>query len=124
MALMLLFISGCNKPGMNDSINQIKLECLQSFNEEKCENQDFNNDQSLKIFEEAITTATKMLGELNYGAEYNMTITYSNNTIKNFHLSLGSDRSMKGLLVDQTNTSQGYEISMKYANQLRDLLNK
>ena len=125
MALVLLFISGCNESdNTNNSIISVKLECLHSVNEGKCENKYFEDVQSLMIFEEAIAVTTKMTGDLNYIAEYSMIITYSNNTNKNYHLSLGSNRSMKGLMVDQTNSSQGYEISTEYANQLRDLLKK
>ncbi|AJS59314.1 hypothetical protein [Paenibacillus sp. IHBB 10380] len=123
--LILVFITGCNNnTDPNDSISSIRLDCLQTNNDELCESKYFDDTQSIKIFEEAINNAIKMLGNLDYVAEYNLTFTSSNNTTKNYHLSLGSDRSMKGLLVDQSNSSQGYEVPMKYANQLRDILKK
>lgn len=122
IALVLMFITGCTKSEMKDSITSIELECRNPIPEVKCENQSFNDNESLRIFEEAINTAVEIPGNLNYSAEYSMTITYSNHVTKNYDLSLGSDRTMKGLLVDQVNTSQGYEISVDYANKLRDLV--
>ncbi|WP_160032182.1 hypothetical protein [Paenibacillus sp. An7] len=71
-----------------------------------------------------MNTAVENLGELDYSAEYNMTIFYSNDVTTNYHLSLGSHRTVKGLLVNQENTSQGYEISVDHANKLRDLVSK
>ncbi|OAB40920.1 hypothetical protein PMSD_00815 [Paenibacillus macquariensis subsp. defensor] len=123
--LILVFITGCNNnTDSNDSITSIRLECSKTNNDELCESKYLDDSQSIKIFEEAINNAMKMEGILNYVAEYSLTITNSNNTTKNYHLSLGSDRLMNGLLVDQSNSSQGYEIPMKYANQLRDVLKK
>ncbi|QWU15315.1 hypothetical protein [Paenibacillus sophorae] len=123
--LILVFVTGCNnKTDSNDSITSIRLDCLQPIKDELCESKYFENARSIKIIEEAINNAIKMKGELNYVAEYSLTVTFANNTTKNYHLSLGSDRTMNGLLVDQSDTGQGYEISMKYANHLRDLLKK
>lgn len=123
IALVLVFITGCTKSELKDSITSIELECNTPISEVKCENQSFNDEESIQIFEEAINTAVEMLGELDYSAEYSMTISYSNNVTKNYDLSLGSDRTMRGLLVDPVNTGQGYEISVDYANKLRDLVN-
>ncbi|OAB42339.1 hypothetical protein [Paenibacillus antarcticus] len=123
--LLLVIITGCNNnTDSNVSITSIGLECPKTTNDELCESKYLDDAQSIKIFEEAINKAIKMQGILNYVAEYNMTISNSNNTTKNYHLSLGTDRLMNGLLVDQSNSGQGYEIPMKYANQLRDVLKK
>ena len=123
--LLLVIITGCNNNTNSIvSITSIKLECPKTTNDELCESVYLDDAQSIKIFEEAISNTYKSEGILNYIAEYNMTISNSNNTIMNYHLYLGTDRLENGLLVDQSNSSQGYEIPMKYANQLRDLLKK
>lgn len=122
IVLVIMFITGCNTTEIEEPITSIELECKNPILAEKCENHSFNDKKSIKIFEEAINTATEIQGNLNYSAEYSMTISYSNNTTKNYDLSLGTDRTMKGLLVNQENTSQGYEISVDNANQLRDLI--
>ena len=127
IVIVLMFITGCTKSEPKDaitSITSIDLECNTPISEVKCENQSFNDEESIKIFEEAINTAVEMLGQLDYSAEYSMTISYSNNATKKHDLSLGSDRTMSGLLVDHMNTSQGYEISVDHANKLRDLISK
>lgn len=124
IAIVLMFITGCTKSEPKESSTSIELECNTPISEVKCENQSFNDEESIRIFEEAINTATEISGNLNYSAEYSMTISYSNNVTKNYYLSLRSDRTMKGLLVDQGNTSQGYEISVDHANKLRDLISK
>jgi hypothetical protein len=123
--LLLVIITGCNNNTDSIiSITSIGLDCNKTTNDELCESKYLDDPQSIKIFEEAINKAIKMEGILDYSAEYNMTITHSNNTTKNYHLSLGTDRLLNGLLVDQSNSSQGYEIPKKYANQLRDVLKK
>lgn len=122
IVLVILFITGCNTTEIEEPITSIELECKNPISAEKCENHSFNDKKSIKIFEEAINTAVEMLGVLNYSAEYSMTISYSNNTTVHYDLSLGTDRTMKGLLVDQENSTQGYEISVENANQLRDLV--
>lgn len=127
IVIVLIFITGCTKSEPKDSVNNItaiELECNTPISEAKCENQLFNDEESIKLFEEAINTAVENLGELDYSAEYNMTIFYSKDVTTNYHLSLGSHRTVKGLLVNQENTSQGYEISVDHANQLRDLVSK
>ena len=91
---------------------------------EKCSNYSSSNEQIMKKFERAINTATKLSGALNYTAEYRMTITYSDHTMANYDLSLGSERGKKGLLVDLNHSEVGYEIGKTYANQLREVINK
>ncbi|NIK79126.1 hypothetical protein FHS15_004284 [Paenibacillus castaneae] len=59
---------------------------------------------------------------INYVAEYNLKIKFQDQPTKAYHLSLGTNRDMKGLLVDLENTNQGYEIPVIHANKLRDLI--
>lgn len=122
--LISVFFVGCTqtKEESGNSIISISLECLQPAKSESCKDQFFDDTQSITLFEKAINHAVKMPGELNYIAEYEMMVTYTNDTELKYHLSLGTDRTMNGLLVNISNSGQGYEIPLKYANELREQL--
>ena len=49
-----------------------------------------------------------MSGSLNYAAEYKLKITFKDNTTSTFDLSLGSNKEMKGLLVDLADRDQAF----------------
>lgn len=124
--LSLIVILGCNDKQEEDALENdgvsITLICIQQQNANACTDQQFHDLQAFQVFTTAIDRAVEMPGIHNYGAEYRLNITYSKQTTKAFHLSLGVNREMKGLLVDLDNTSQGYEISVEQANKLRDLI--
>lgn len=122
--LLSMFVMGCNQSeeDSKNSMISINLECFQTHKDEMCQDHYFDDMQSITMFENAINHAIKMPGELNYIAEYEMTVTFMDNTELRYDLSLGTDQSMKGLLVDKSNTSQGYEIPVEDANLLRELL--
>lgn len=122
--LISMFFVGCNqaKEETGNSIVSISLECLRPTKDEICTDQFFDDTQSIRLFKNAITHAVKMPGELNYIAEYEMIVTYTNDTELKYHLSLGTDRTMSGLLVNTSNSGEGYEIPLEYANDLRERL--
>ena len=105
-------------------VTSIKLSCTNLTNQTGCVNKSFADIQSFLLFKEAIESAKKMSGILDYAAEYKLKITFIDNTTSTFDLSLGSNREMKGLLVDLADHDQGYEISNYNANKLRDLIIK
>jgi hypothetical protein len=127
--LSLLIILGCNEKNQeailkNDS-GSIELICNQQarVSTNECTVKQFDDLQSFQIFKTAIESAEKMSGKIDYAAEYNLNITFhEDQTTKAFHLSLGTKRDMKGLLVDLIDTNQGYEIPVTQANKLRDLI--
>jgi hypothetical protein len=127
--LTLVIIIGCNEKNQQDAILEndgvsVNLICNQQENTNDCIDQQFNDLQSFQVFKTALDSGEKMLGVIDYVAEYNLNITFQDQTTKAFHLSLGTNREMKGLLVDLKNTSQGYEIPVKQANKLRDLIKR
>lgn len=120
--LISVFFVGCTqaKEETGNSIIFISLECLRPTKDEICKDQFFDDTRSIRLFENAITHTVKMSGELNYIAEYEMIVTYTNDTELKYHLSLGTDRTMNGLLVNTSNSGQGFEIPLDYANDLRE----
>lgn len=126
LLLTLIMILGCNEKNQ-DSIQEnggvsVNLICSRQDNTNKCTDQQFNDIQSFQVFKTAIDGAEKMPGILNYIAEYNLKIKFQDQTTKTYHLSLGTNSDMKGLLVDFENTNQGYEIPIVDANKLRELI--
>lgn len=119
-------IIGCNEKNQ-DSIQEnggvsVNLICSRQDNIKECTDQQFNDLQSFQVFKTALDSAEKMPGMINYVAEYNLKIKFQDQTTKTFHLSLGTDKDMNGLLVDLENTNQGYEIPVIHANKLRELI--
>jgi hypothetical protein len=127
--LSLLIILGCKEKNQDARLENdggsIDLICNQQarVSTNECTDQQFDDLQSFQIFKTAIESAEKMSGKIDYAAEYNLNITFhKDQTTKAFHLSLGTKRDMKGLLVNLIDTNQGYEIPVTQANKLRDLI--
>lgn len=132
----VLLISGCSDqiPGSNleqtpssysdqtpsqiNTTKTIKVKCLQK----SCTEFTSQDEEIVATFEDIINQAEKRPGILNYVAEYKLEFINSEQEIETFYLSLGTDRTMLGLLVNTSNTHQGYEISIEHANRLRELL--
>ncbi|WP_139997492.1 hypothetical protein [Paenibacillus paridis] len=125
-ASLLLFILGCNEKSQDASLTNnevlIDLVCIAHTGTNECSDRKFSDLESFELFKTAADRAVKMQGILNYAAEYTLSITFQNQITKKYHLSLGTDREMKGLLVDLANTHEGYEIPITEANKLRDLM--
>ncbi|RXZ77603.1 hypothetical protein EBB07_30295 [Paenibacillaceae bacterium] len=124
--LTLIMILGCNEKNQdsiqeNDGVS-VNLICSRQDNTNECTDKQFNDLQSFQVFKTALDSAEKMPGILNYIAEYNLKIKFQDQITKAYHLSLGTNRDMKGLLVDLENTNQGYEIPVVDANKLRELI--
>ncbi|WP_144023827.1 hypothetical protein MHI37_09440 [Paenibacillus sp. FSL H8-0548] len=105
----------------NDGIF-VNLICSRQDNTNECTDQQFNDLESFQVFKTALDSAEKMPGMINYLAEYNLEVKFQDQATKAFHLSLGTNRDMKGLLVDLENTNEGYEIPVIHANKLRELI--
>ncbi|WP_138755025.1 hypothetical protein [Paenibacillus sinopodophylli] len=130
LLLMFIMILGCSekeKEMKTDSTFEnvevsVSLKCVQGNRMNVCKDQQFNDLQSFEVFQMALKNANKMPGILNYLADYNLQVKFPDQTTKAFHLSLGTDTNMKGLLVNLENTNEGFEIPVVYANQLRQLI--
>ncbi|MNP54463.1 hypothetical protein D3C76_1490190 [compost metagenome] len=72
----------------------------------------------------AIGNAELLPGNLNYLAQYKMSVTNTDQSVTKYDFSIGTDPKMKALLVDGIDTTNGYSISLEDANQLRSLINK
>ena len=129
MVSMFLFLfTACNDDNSvtirGKEVTGINLSCTHLTNQTDCVIKRFADIQSFLLFKEAIESAKKMSGILDYAAEYKLKITFKDNTTSTFDLSLGPNREMEGLLVDLADHDQGYEISNSSANKLRDLIIK
>ncbi|MCD9025458.1 hypothetical protein [Cohnella silvisoli] len=125
-AIIGFLIAGCMNQSSSIEIQKqiilINLKCNPSMNSKECNDKSYENEKDIQIFRNAFEKAETMSGDIDYGAEYILQLTYKDKTIKEYHLSLGTSRNSTGLLVDLINTNQGYEIPKKEANKLRDLI--
>jgi hypothetical protein len=84
----------------------------------------FTDANSMTIFTEAIENSEKMEGMLNYVAEFDMTVNFKDKSSIEYHLSLGDETDDVGLLVELSNTVQGYIIQKEDAQELRGIIYK
>ncbi|WP_169823486.1 hypothetical protein [Paenibacillus yonginensis] len=76
----------------------------------------------MKKFKAAIEKANRIPGALDYQSEYTMTLAYKNGNQSVFYFSLTSNRDYNGLIVEQSNSENGYSIPKDKANELRDIV--
>ncbi|PQP82641.1 hypothetical protein C0Q44_14585 [Paenibacillus sp. PCH8] len=128
VCLLTIFMAGCSYPSEHDSGEGlpvlITLTCNPNLNSEPCQNVQFDRPDEIRMMMETIHTAERLLGIIDYGAEYRMSITNTNGSITGYDLSLGMDSKMQGLLVNHEDTNIGYSISVEDANQLRRLIQR
>lgn len=120
-----------NYPGNSETASStitasqsVTLTCLHQITDTACENFVSEDPEVVEAFEAAIKNAEPMPGILNYVAEYRLQIVDSQQEMKTYQLSLGTDRTIKGLLVNELDTHSGYEIPVENANKLRDLIQR
>lgn len=125
----ILILSACsNNPNKNlktGKIEMIQLECIQLCEEREdkpFDQRQFDEKAAITIFVNAIKRASPMTGSLDYGAEFELTITFKDQSALGYHLSLGKEKGNRGLLVPLSNTHQGYTIKAADADKLRDLI--
>lgn len=105
-------------PSQTNNTKTIKVKYLQKLDTEFTS----QDEEIVATFEDIVNQAEKRTGILNYVAEYKLELINSEQEAETYHLSLGTDRTMLGLLVNTSDTHQGYEISIEHANRLRELL--
>ncbi|CAI6015716.1 hypothetical protein PAECIP112173_00054 [Paenibacillus sp. JJ-100] len=138
LTLLVLFITGCGSSNSDVLESKgvqrleekqeipvlITLSCNQARPSSPCRNVEFDRSDEIQIVTEAIFSAERMQGILDYAAEYKMNITYADGSVIRYDLSLGTDPEMQGLLVNQEDTMIGYSIPLENANQLRQVIQR
>lgn len=106
-------------------ITGIELICIQRCAEavdRPFQKREFSDQASWVEFRNAIENANEIDGILNYGVDFEMTIHLSDQSMQQFHLSLGRDLGLNGLLVALSNNHQGFSIDSDDADKLRKII--
>ncbi|KEQ22767.1 hypothetical protein [Paenibacillus tyrfis] len=112
----------------NKAISSIDLEC-----KNQCTlsdgtpfiHREFKEEAELKLFTDAIKKAEKMPGILDYFVILEMRITFEDRTSKMFYLNISNSTDLQtGLLIEQSKSEQGYQISSKISERLRETIYK
>jgi hypothetical protein len=132
LLIMLLFsvvgIVGCKSEVLNGKdIVTIKLECadgcktmkIPPFTEKIVT---YENVDELRIFQRAINKALKVKGELDYSVMFFMYLSFEDNTQKKFVLNVADEDGRTALLVDPSDSGQGYTIPKDQTNELRKII--
>ncbi|MEK3774452.1 hypothetical protein MHB85_08205 [Paenibacillus sp. FSL K6-4396] len=122
------FIAGCSQPNESNAEEGlpvlITLTCNPNLASEPCQDVEFDRSDEIRIMMEAIHKAERLPGILDYGTQYDMSITNTDSSITRYDFSLGMDPKMQGLLVNHDDTHTGYSISLEDSNQLRRLIQR
>ncbi|CAM3719845.1 hypothetical protein [Marinicrinis lubricantis] len=120
--ICIILSAGCSPINIEKGIQSITLICNERALNEKCVDLYFDDEETINTFVEAIESAEKMKGVLDYEEEYEMIIDFENGKQRRFHLSLTTNRDYNGLLLELPDTMKGYSIPKGKANQLRDII--
>jgi hypothetical protein len=114
LCLFAVFLASCTR---NDTSGS-------DYTYEACQEVQFDEPTEVRVIMKAIENAELLPGNLNYLAQYKMSIINTDRSVTKYDFSIGTDPKMKALLVDGIDTTNGYSISLEDANQLRSLINK
>jgi hypothetical protein len=82
------------------------------------------DSKEIKSFTETIRQADKMTGILNYGAIFNMHLSFDNGNEKLYVLNIDDKDGSNGLLVDLAQSEQGYTMTKQDTSALRAIIYK
>ncbi|MCG7384629.1 hypothetical protein [Paenibacillus sp. ACRRY] len=126
LCLFAVFLASCthtDTSGSDENLpSLITLTCNPDYTFEPCQDIQFDEPTEVRVIMNAIENAELLPGNLNYLAQYKMSVTNTDQSVTKYDFSIGTDPKMKALLVDGIDTTTGYSISLEDANQLRSLI--
>ncbi|MFC5529748.1 hypothetical protein [Cohnella yongneupensis] len=126
--LFVFEIIGCGNNILDGKeIVEVKLECAELCKTMKTppfSTKIVAHEQAdeIRAFERAIGKATKINGELDYGAMFFMYLTFEDDAQKKYVLNVADEEGTTALLVDTANSGQGYTIPKEQTNELRKII--
>ncbi|MGN7765049.1 hypothetical protein [Paenibacillus sp. 22594] len=126
--LLAVLLSGCqNAFGFINArwISEITLDFQSQDGKAEdgpFESKTFTDPAFIKLMADAMNGSKRISGELDYGVEFRMKLTYGDGYTENYILNLGEDSGNLGLLVSEENSGKGYSVSVKNADKLRKLV--
>ncbi|OMF67903.1 hypothetical protein MKY66_08255 [Paenibacillus sp. FSL R5-0766] len=101
VCVIATFIAGCGKPNESNAEEGlpvlITLTCNPNLTLEPCQNVEFDRSDEIRIMMEAIHKAERLPGILDYGTQYDLSITNADSSITRYDFSLGMDPKMQGV---------------------------
>lgn len=128
LCLFAVILASCthtDTSGSDENLpSLITLTCNPDYTFEPCQDIQFDEDSEVRVIMNAIENAELLPGNLNYLAQYTMSVTNTDRSLTKYDFSIGNDPEMKALLVDGIDTTMGYSISLEDSNQLRAIIEK
>lgn len=131
MCFAILGLVGCTMPDgrlflNSHSVKSVTLECIDSCLKMKDPpflEKTFRDQNAIRLFVLSIRKSEKMSGELDYAGIFAMNVRLKGGKTEKFVLNISNEENYtKGLLVRTSDSGQGYEISQKMTQKLRDLI--
>ena len=104
-----------------ESTASVQVSCLPVKHASPCISRTYTDGMIIEIFQQAIVRSTDLEGQLNYTAEYEITVHKKDGSKEKYMLALGNEKGTSALIVSNKNgQSHGYETTVEYADILRN----
>lgn len=104
-----------------ESTASVQVTCLPVKHASPCTSRTYKDTTIIEIFQQAIVRSTDLEGQLNYMAEYEITVRKKDRSEEKYMLALGTEKGKSALIVSNKNgQSHGYETTVEYADILRN----
>lgn len=133
MVFVLIFgLTGCKTLSGKEifskkEVESIKLECMELCKQKgnvAFSVKTFEDDNDIEMFVKAINKAEKIKGMLDYGTLFLMEVILKDGTQKKYVLNIDKEFGTNGLLVESSNSSQGYTITQELSFELSKIIYK
>ncbi|MFD2614992.1 hypothetical protein [Paenibacillus gansuensis] len=131
LLLLIFFVlfAGCNVLTGQVNLNKSKAASIKLDCTELCKTRGipfatkrFTEQKDIEVFVRAINKAEKIQGEIDYAALFHMKVNYKDGSVTTYHLNIDNRSGSRGLLVETSNTNQGYSIPNEVTEELYNLI--
>ncbi|WP_150268729.1 hypothetical protein [Paenibacillus tepidiphilus] len=126
--LLAVLLGGCGRSfghinaGWLKQVDLVYEEIEGQRDKAPFERNSYTDPAFLKQLADAMNSSSRLSGELDYGVEFRMKLTYGDGYTEDYILNLGQASGNPGLLVAESKSSEGYSIPVKKADKLRALV--
>lgn len=126
LVMSSFLLSGCgSEKEQSTALQRVHLESMQWLTESgraPFKEKSFDAPNDLALFKRALDESEPMNAKLDYAPMFDMTVTYVDGTSERYNLNIVQDANVRGLLVKDADTSQGYTIDMELSSELSKVI--
>jgi len=119
-------LTGCGSmKAKSIALQQVRLESTSWFIESgraPFKEKIFNAPDELALFKKALDEAEPMEGKLDYAPMFNVEVTLVDGASKLYYMAIDRSTKLRGLLVEASNSGQGYTIDSALSGEMSRLI--